>query len=110
MNEAEDDLIEFIQLLVDDQDWKKEAKCRGAYKVFFPPKEAGNHYLQQQRDLCAACPVREECLMYGADEPVGRWGGKTPRQRSKLVIPGYGRVVKPFKGKGGVALGKGKRA
>lgn len=31
--------------------------------------------------LCAACPVRTECLEYGLDEPTGIWGGRTARER-----------------------------
>lgn len=31
--------------------------------------------------VCAACPVRADCLEYGLAEPAGIWGGRTARER-----------------------------
>ena len=38
------------------------------------------------RAICAACPVRGQCLAYAitADERFGIWGGLDPRQRRTL--------------------------
>ncbi len=33
--------------------------------------------------ICAACPVRSDCLEYGKDETFGIWGGTTPADRRR---------------------------
>lgn len=59
--------------------WATQALCVGwDPEEFFPPNDddAG-----EARDICAACPVRGQCLAYAvtADERFGIWGGLDPQ-------------------------------
>ena len=69
--------------------WTAQALCVGADpEAFFPPGDAP---AAEARDICAACPVRGQCLAYAvtADERFGIWGGLDPRQRAaRGVRPG----------------------
>jgi WhiB family transcriptional regulator, redox-sensing transcriptional regulator len=69
--------------------WAGQALCVQADPdAWFP----GHHALiGRAKRICAACPVRAECLEYalsGADTwrgiTTGIWGGTTPRERSWL--------------------------
>lgn len=62
-------------------EWVTQGLCVGmGPRVFFdsPPNVA--------RELCSACPVREDCLEYALvnDEQHGVWGGLTWYQRRGL--------------------------
>jgi WhiB family transcriptional regulator, redox-sensing transcriptional regulator len=56
-------------------EWTERALCTQADpEIFFPPKgDPGT----EAKQICASCPVREECLTYAieADEKFGIWGG-----------------------------------
>ncbi len=63
-------------------DWQLEAACRGIdSEVFFHPErergEARERREQAAKQICAACPVRQECLEHSlaVKEPYGVWGG-----------------------------------
>jgi WhiB family redox-sensing transcriptional regulator len=71
--------------------WAEQALCAQADPdTWFPEK--GQHDLARLATrICAACPVRAECLDYalsGADTwngiTTGIWGGTTPRQRERI--------------------------
>ena len=65
--------------------WLDEAACRGAVTdVFFPTSEAATG---PATAICAACPVRGECLEYAiaTRQPEGVWGGLTPVERHRLL-------------------------
>ncbi len=71
--------------------WAEQALCAQADPdTWFP--EQGRHTLTAKaKRICAACPVRAECLDYaltGADTwrgiTTGIWGGTTPRERTQL--------------------------
>ncbi len=65
-------------------EWHARAACRGTgTDAFFPRR--GTLY-DGTRQLCAECPVREECLETAlADSKlVGLWGGTTPAQRREM--------------------------
>lgn len=70
-----------------DHDWLVEAACRGMDTgVFF--SESPRHY-KEAREVCAMCPVTEECLSIALEMTVhldtsGLYGGLTPRQRRPL--------------------------
>jgi WhiB family transcriptional regulator, redox-sensing transcriptional regulator len=69
--------------------WAKQALCAQADPdAWFPDK--GRQALIAKR-ICAACPVRAQCLDYalsGADTwggiSTGIWGGTTPGERALL--------------------------
>jgi WhiB family redox-sensing transcriptional regulator len=71
--------------------WAGQALCAQADPdAWFPDR--GQHALAAiARRICAACPVRSECLDYalaGADTwagiSSGIWGGTTPRERAPI--------------------------
>jgi WhiB family transcriptional regulator, redox-sensing transcriptional regulator len=65
-------------------EWTERALCPQADpELFFPPK--GNPGTEAKQ-ICASCPVREECLAYAikADEEFGIWGG--PNRAERLHI------------------------
>jgi WhiB family redox-sensing transcriptional regulator len=69
--------------------WAEQALCAQAdADAWFPDK--GRQAVMAKR-ICAACPVRVQCLDYalaGADTwsgiATGIWGGTTPRERALL--------------------------
>lgn len=80
-------------------DWIDQAACAGTDPdVFFPPADRHGWSPGPARRICAACPVRVECLTDAVDrrEPAGIWagaGGGLRRQLARarrLVEPGHG--------------------
>jgi len=66
------------------EDWTTAAACRGT-----DPDELFVQGAAQNRakGVCAACPVRTECLADALDNRVefGVWGGMTERERRALL-------------------------
>jgi len=72
-------------LLQTPVEWFADAACRGEpTDVFFPTSDA---QAQAAKQICAACPVREECLEFALESrPAdGVWGGLTPIERHRLI-------------------------
>jgi len=75
------------------EDWETRAACRGqSAAIFFAPthferKEARAARERQAKAVCAACPVRKECLNYALRirEPHGIWGGLSEVERRSLT-------------------------
>jgi WhiB family transcriptional regulator, redox-sensing transcriptional regulator len=67
----------------DDRAWMLEAKCLDADPEAFFPEKGGS--TREAKRICAACPVREECLDYALsnDERFGIWGGLSERERRR---------------------------
>lgn len=64
--------------------WWWRAACKDVpLDVFFPGPSNGCSYTVA-RAICAACPVRRECLAdaVAGDAEYGMWGGLTPDQRA----------------------------
>jgi WhiB family redox-sensing transcriptional regulator len=62
--------------------WRDQARCRAEDpEIFYDPTQVA-----RARELCAACPVRTECLGYVQDhrDDWGIWGGLTPAERRRL--------------------------
>lgn len=76
-------------------EWAEHAACKGEPADVFFPRHArhgrrgrDNSVYRTARSICAACPVRAECLTHAIahDERHGMWGGHTPEERD--VMPG----------------------
>lgn len=65
-------------------DWRSRAAClQQEPEKFFP---AGRPP-REQLDVCASCPVRQQCLEFALNspwQPMGIWGGQTTRQLEPL--------------------------
>lgn len=67
--------------------WRTHARCLGMDPdVFHPPGDA-DEAAEPALAVCARCPVREPCLEHAitAREHHGVWGGRTERERRRLV-------------------------
>lgn len=68
--------------------WAKQAACRGMdLALFFSNAEKT---IQKAKTICAACPVRKQCLTEGmsaehAGSRYGIYGGLTPTERTQLA-------------------------
>jgi WhiB family transcriptional regulator, redox-sensing transcriptional regulator len=69
--------------------WAERALCAQADPDAWYPEHRAQAVVAKR--ICAACPVRAQCLEYalsGADTwrgiTTGIWGGTTPRERSRL--------------------------
>ena len=69
-------------------EWMERASCH-AYPVelFFPDAGDPKATITAAKVVCADCPVRLDCLEYalGFDTLPGIWGGKTQRERQRLI-------------------------
>ena len=69
-------------------DWRDDALCAESLNdaAFFPEMGASAKYAQR---ICAACPVRQQCLEYALDNeiPWGIWGGVTASDRRAMREP-----------------------
>lgn len=68
--------------------WMDDAPCRSVPPdLFYPPPGGGGHEgAKVAKSVCAACPVRLDCLNYALDtgERFGIWGGLDDGEREKL--------------------------
>jgi WhiB family redox-sensing transcriptional regulator len=64
-------------------DWRGRGLCVGEDpELFFPSRGAPG---AEARDVCAACAVRSDCLMFAtAADEFGIWGGLDQVQRRNL--------------------------
>jgi WhiB family transcriptional regulator, redox-sensing transcriptional regulator len=65
--------------------WFARARCRGHRPaLFFPSDGAG---VEAARKICAACPVRADCLDYALTCQIkhGVWGGASERARRRIL-------------------------
>jgi WhiB family redox-sensing transcriptional regulator len=72
--------------------WQESAACRGADSALFYAPEGEYAFARLQREerarqLCAGCPVREECAEFAlaTGERHGVWGGTTQRERVAVL-------------------------
>ena len=67
----------------DDRAWMLEAKCLDADPEAFFHEKGGS--TREAKRICAACPVRTECLDHALsnDERFGIWGGLSERERRR---------------------------
>lgn len=84
-------ILRLPQPVVEVWDWQRRAACRNLdSSMFFHPDGERGTRRQQREDrakaVCAACPVRAECLEHSlrVQEPYGIWGGTSERERPQL--------------------------
>ena len=72
----------------DENNWRKDAACKGMdVDIFFPPAGGdGVKLANRAKKICASCPVTEPCLAYGLSmsNREGIFGGLTGMQRRRL--------------------------
>lgn len=70
--------------------WRERAACIGQEDLFFITVNGfpGQVRAKKAKEVCAACPVRQECLDYAVKEHAdwGIWGGLAPRERRALRV------------------------
>lgn len=70
--------------------WTEHALCSQTDpEAFFPKKGANGLLLKRVRDICAICPVKQDCLDAALAGGIshGIWGGTTGKQRRRM--PGW---------------------
>lgn len=63
--------------------WKRAACVGHPLDIFFPEVEADWAY-EKAKEICAGCPVKQECEEANASEPFGCFFGTTPTERLLL--------------------------
>lgn len=64
--------------------WYEDALCAQVDTELFHPEQGGNS--RPAKRVCAACPVRAECLDYAMrTKAMGIWGGTSQRERQALA-------------------------
>ena len=84
-SETGDDAFWDIVSLIEPLPWTKSALCAETDpEAFFPEKGESTSVARQ---VCNACPVREECLndALARDEQFGVWGGHSVVERRKIA-------------------------
>jgi hypothetical protein len=69
---------------VDDLMWRLGAACRGIDATVFFPSSKDYHTFEYAMSVCAACPVKHECLEANLLEPDGIWGGTSAKERQRI--------------------------
>jgi WhiB family redox-sensing transcriptional regulator len=78
-------ITEFLSLAENlGPSWMARSLCADADPEAFFPEPGANPNAAKR--LCAACPVRAECLEYALEhgERFGVWGGLSPEQRERV--------------------------
>lgn len=61
--------------------WREHAACRNEPVDTFFPARGENHKTDRAAELCARCPVAEQCRRYALGLPAGErygiWGGRS---------------------------------
>lgn len=80
-----------------NEEWRAQAACRGMPTDLFFPKKGENREQVSAKQICASCPVRQECYDYAIEvaqevELIGTWGGTSQKQRI-AILHNSGRVA-----------------
>ena len=69
-----------------DFNWREAAACASVDPELFFTEGDGANYRNDAKKVCAACPVKIECLDYAlaANEQYGMWGGTSAKQREQM--------------------------
>lgn len=66
--------------------WMAQAACAGvAPDLFFPGRQESD-VVRAAKQVCAVCPVIDDCLEYSLEhgEKFGVWGGRSERERRRM--------------------------
>jgi WhiB family redox-sensing transcriptional regulator len=65
--------------------WRSEGACRGKSPQWWYPSQGGATHAAKALRICAACPVKMECLDWSieAGEWHGIWGGMLETERRR---------------------------
>jgi len=76
-----------MNLVFEPMPWVADAACSNKkmpVDMFFPER-GRNNMIAKAQQVCAACPVRQECFDHGMkNDERGIWGGTTGRERRQL--------------------------
>ena len=66
--------------------WRDDAVCRGFDISVFFPDESDSKSIAHAKEICASCPVQQECTSYAVEhnQTDGIWGGTTRQERRRL--------------------------
>jgi WhiB family redox-sensing transcriptional regulator len=82
-------MIDHLTIILEDCNaqahWRKHAACRGMDTSLFYPESGfnGQKKQRQAQAVCAACPVKAECLQALGRYSGGIVGGQTTAERTK---------------------------
>jgi WhiB family redox-sensing transcriptional regulator len=75
-----------------DDRWRDDAACKGKPLAWFVPDNESARSTAKAKEVCAACPVRQECAEWAMDFDifplVGVFGGMTTVERVLAVRDG----------------------
>lgn len=69
-----------------EEPWYEDAACAShPAEMFFPPSDDSSA-ARAAKTICAACPVRDECLSFALEtaQSEGVWGGMDAGERRRL--------------------------
>lgn len=71
--------------------WSVLAACKDypnpdIFCPFWGDRSMGGKDTKEAKKVCDCCEVKEECLEYGLDEPIGVWGGQDPTDRRRIRL------------------------
>lgn len=80
-----------------DQSWTQSAECAKPGQPLMFPHEGDTVGVEQAKDVCNRCPVRQQCLdeALGRRESFGIWGGMTTDERRALLRQTARKAAKP---------------
>lgn len=78
-----DDTLQYLFDLLEPPLWHKDALCKEYPDVNFFPERGDTKGLKACKEICARCPVAEECFDAGYMAREGVWGGLSANARKR---------------------------
>jgi WhiB family transcriptional regulator, redox-sensing transcriptional regulator len=88
--------VEFVGLEPADEEWMRDAACKGLTHLFFPSSaerpQARERREAMARHVCSTCTVRRPCREFArGNHEYGFWGGESEDERHaagfRLIAP-----------------------
>jgi len=78
--------------------WVARANCRGTDPDWWFPATWTARRLADARQICGACPVRQQCLDFAVTHAIreGMWGGLTRSERDEYRIANGIKAVRSY--------------